>query len=285
MQANIKFKHMDLGFWAQVRLISEKLKYTIRIDNNSTVKAHTAMEIQCFFDTERINYTERDIDSLVEYFNYRADTLNNFVEPNLMNAEQAKLLFEKLDDAIQTEYNIKMPYAFNKQSNEKKKIAYLTAIIDILTTRTLFEINPSLSYVKDPRNLTTVLDENNKLLATLSRRFDGAFPTLRNPLILWEIKEYYYTTTFGSRIADGVYETQLDGFEINQLEEKMSHPIYHVFFADAYFTWWDKGKSYLCRLIDALNMGLVDELIFGKEVVERWPIILSKIILQQEPLN
>ena len=32
-------------------------------------------------------------------------------------------------------------------------------------------------------------------------------------MALWEIKEYYYTTTFGSRVADGVYETLLDGLE------------------------------------------------------------------------
>ncbi len=28
---------------------------------------------------------------------------------------------------------------------------------------------------------------------------------------VWEIKEYYDSITFGSRIADGVYETMLDG--------------------------------------------------------------------------
>ena len=38
-----------------------------------------------------------------------------------------------------------------------------------------------------------------------------------NPIAIWEIKEYYYTTTFGSRIADGVYETPLDGMELEEL--------------------------------------------------------------------
>ena len=38
-----------------------------------------------------------------------------------------------------------------------------------------------------------------------SRRFDGAYPNIINPRIVWEIKEYYYATTFGSRVADGVY--------------------------------------------------------------------------------
>ena len=35
-----------------------------------------------------------------------------------------------------------------------------------------------------------------------------------------------------------------------------------------------QGKSYLCRFIDTLNMGLIDELIVGKEVLTRWREVL-----------
>ena len=62
----------------------------------------------------------------------------------------------------------------------------------------------------DPRELTTVTTDGFPL-RTLARRVDGAFPSAVNPIAIWEIKEYYYTTTFGSRVADGVYETLLDG--------------------------------------------------------------------------
>lgn len=51
-------------------------------------------------------------------------------------------------------------------------------------------------------------------LWTLARRVEGAFPSPVNPVAVWEIKEYYYTTTFGSRVADGVYESLLDGMEL-----------------------------------------------------------------------
>ena len=44
---------------------------------------------------------------------------------------------------------------------------------------------------------------------------------------------------------------------------------HHVLFIDSYHTWWKQGKSYLCRLVDALNIGLVDEVIIGKEVLQR----------------
>jgi len=36
---------------------------------------------------------------------------------------------------------------------------------------------------------------------------------------VWEIKDYYYTTTFGIRIAYGVYESLLDGMELEELRE------------------------------------------------------------------
>ena len=59
-------------------------------------------------------------------------------------------------------------------------------------------------------------------------------------------------------------------------EEQGIH--HHVLFIDSYHTWWKQGKSYLCRLVDALNIGLVDEVIIGKEVLQRWPELLSEII-------
>ena len=94
---------------------------------------------------------------------------------------------------------------------------------------------------------------------------------------MWEIKEYYGTTTFGSRVADGVYETMLDGEELKELEEKENIKIKHYLIVDDKFTWWDKGKSYLCRIIDILNSGLVDEVIFGREILDRWPKIMKSI--------
>ena len=96
--------------------------------------------------------------------------------------------------------------------------------------------------------------------------------------MVWEIKEYYYATTFGSRVADGVYETQLDGFELNEIYNRTGHKIKHVFMVDAYKTWWIDGKSYLCRIIDALNAGLVDEAIFGREILTRWPLVVNSVL-------
>ena len=110
----------------------------------------------------------------------------------------------------------------------------------------------------------------------MSRRVDGAFPNSINPLAIWEIKEYYYTTTFGSRVADGVYETLLDGMELEELREHEDIHVQHYLMLDAHYTWWSCGKSYLCRIIDMLNMGYADEILFGYEVIERLPDIVKE---------
>lgn len=36
-------------------------------------------------------------------------------------------------------------------------------------------------------------------------------------------------------------------------------------------TWWECGRSYLCRMIDMIHMGYVDEVVFGREVLTRLP--------------
>jgi len=47
--------------------------------------------------------------------------------------------------------------------------------------------------------------------------------------------------------------------------------------ADARFTWWKCGKAYLCRMFDVLlHMGYADEILFGREVVEEMPRIVSE---------
>ena len=131
----------------------------------------------------------------------------------------------------------------------------------------------------DPRQLT-VLTKDNLPLRTLARRVDGAFPSSVNPIAVWEIKEYYYTTTFGSRVADGIYETLLDGLELEELAEHEHIKVQHYLIVDAYDTWWKQGKSYLCRIIDLLHMGLIDEALFGYEVVERLPPIVKGWVSQ-----
>jgi hypothetical protein len=126
----------------------------------------------------------------------------------------------------------------------------------------------------DPRRLTKFTRDAAPVW-TLARRVDGAFPSVVDPIAVWEIKEYYYTTTFGSRVADAVYETLLDGMELADIHEHDRVKALHYLMVDSHFTWWQCGRSYLCRIVDALHMGLADEALFGREVLEALPAIVK----------
>lgn len=204
--------------------------------------------------------------SLVEYFDYRARVLNQFVEPRLMDVDDARNAFNELRGQLQPT----CPLPMNKQRGDKKAPAYFTGIINML-----IEANSKgLQCDYDPRSLT-IATRNGLPIRTLARRHDGTFTGPVDPVAVWEIKEYYYTTTFGSRIADGIYESQLDGMELMELRKAERIQIGHYLFVDSHFTWWTQGKSYLCRLIDLINMGLVDEVLFGAEVMQRLPQIVA----------
>ena len=134
----------------------------------------------------------------------------------------------------------------------------------------------------DPRSLSVVTQENSPL-RTLARRFDGAFPSVIDPIALWEVKEYYHTTTFGSRIADGVYVSLFDGVELKEIKDNCGTLIRKYLVIDAYDTWWGKGIPYLCRIVDMLHMGYVEEAIFGREVIDRIPrLVVEWIDANQE---
>ncbi|MCY3811514.1 MAG: hypothetical protein OXH15_06950 [Gammaproteobacteria bacterium] len=203
---------------------------------------------------------------LLSYLEYRANVLNLHVEPRLMNVDRARSVFSELRDSLSP----RCPLPMNKQRGEKRGPAYLTCIVNMLIEA--HSRGHPCDY--DPRSLTK-FTRNNAPLRTLARRVDGAFPSTINPVAVWEIKEYYYTTTFGSRVADGVYETLLDGMELAELSTTEGVRVRHYLIVDSHYTWWECGRSYLCRMVDMLHMGYVDEILFGYETVERLPGIVQ----------
>ncbi|MCQ3810032.1 MAG: hypothetical protein KTV68_05690 [Acidimicrobiia bacterium] len=281
MVPNSKFLNQSNRFWAYVRAISEKFGYTRR--NTSRVSAPTESEVMQAVGDLGLSGSDIKFEDkltsrghlLIEYFHYRADTLNNQVKGMLMDAEEARALFQD----TRARLNPKCPLPMNKQKAEKRAEAYLTCLVNMLIESAIGE--RSCDY--DPRKLTKVTD-GSQLLSTLSRRVDGAFPSTVNPIAIWEIKEYYYTTTFGSRVADGVYETLLDGMELRDLRVDEGIHVNHYLMVDSYRTWWSDGRSYLCRILDMMHMGYVDEVVFGREVIDRIPILASEWREQLEAL-
>ncbi|MGH2508085.1 MAG: DUF7687 domain-containing protein [Ktedonobacteraceae bacterium] len=268
VKSDPKFASLPKSFWAAVRTVSQRVGYTSR--GKSQVKVPSADEIRRAFEELNLNpdhigeagNSTSLLSALLAYYEHRAEILNSFVEPRLMDAERAKIQF----DTLKKELRPSRPIPLNKQKGKKKKPAYFTGMVNMLIEANL----DGLPCDYDPRQLTTVT-KSGIPLRTLARRVDGAFPSAVNPIAIWEIKEYYYTTTFGSRVADGVYETLLDGMELEELREHEKAKILHYLMLDSHFTWWECGKSYLCRIIDMLHMGYTDEVLFGYEVIERLP--------------
>ena len=284
MKPNNIFKNQSLEFWANIKLLNQRLGYTVKTSKNNPNEGFvipTVQQIKLVFERETLNYSKiiNQDDSftefgqlIIDYMIFRGDLLTNTIQPNLMNKDSAKETFYNLKNQL----NPQIPLPFNKQKDKKKDYSYLTGLVNILINENKGNSNCDF----DPKELTA-FTENGFPIRTLSRRVDGAFPSVINPIAIWEIKEYYYTTTFGSRVADGVYETQLDGWELSEAEENLNHKVQHYLIVDDRFTWWTKGRSYLCRLIDTMHMGLVDEVIFGKEVVTRIPELVNEWKLSQ----
>lgn len=273
MEANTKFIGLPLSFWADVRTIGEAVGYTV--PRQGIVRVPTITDIKGAYQrlglgtTHLFSFGERPTYlglRLLSYLEYRADVLNRYVEPRLMNVDRAKAEFDRL----RRQLSPSCPLPMNKQRREKRGHAYLTGIVNMLIEA--HSHGHECDY--DPRSLTK-FTRNDVPLRTLARRVDGAFPNTINPVAVWEIKEYYYTTTFGSRVADGVYETLLDGMELAELSINEGVRVRHYLIVDSHFTWWKCGRSYLCRMIDMLHMGYVDEILFGYETVERLPSIVS----------
>lgn len=268
MRADLRFQNQSKSLWANVRSISQEVGYTVR--GRGIVKIPSLEEMCRAMTGIGLSSTHLMDDGaptalatrLRDYFETRATLLNEFVEPRLMMADQAGPIFEELQERLDPSF----PLPSNKQSGEKAGPALFTGIINMLIEAHV----DGCPVDYDPRKLTTVTRDGVPL-RTLSRRVDGAMPGHVDPIAIWEIKEYYHTTTFGSRVADGVYETLLDGMELQEAAHREGTDVEHILMVDAKYTWWDCGKSYLCRIIDMLHMGYVDEVLFGREVVERIP--------------
>ncbi len=269
MEPSPKFRNLPSNFWADVRAISELTHYS----KNKMVQAPYILKIEesykeRHFKVDHIIKNNRLTEYgkiLIDYLNFRKEILNTKVEKYLMDKDEAISIYESLVNKL----NPQCPLPMNKQKGGKAGPAYFTCIINMLIESNIN--NYACNY--DPHNLP-IITIDNKPVQVLSRRVDGAFPGIINPISIWEIKEYYNTTTFGSRAADAVYETQVDGLELMNLFINYRIKVFHYLMIDSHYTWWGDGISYLCRMIDLLHMGYVDEILFGREVILRLPEII-----------
>lgn len=284
MKPNPVFRNQSKAFWAYVRSISQQVGYTrkaIGAETSSQVLIPSIDQMCQAIEKLALNASkirtpdgsETHLGAMLHaYFQHRANVLNAEIQTQLMTASQAKHEYESL--AKKMSYSCPIP--FNKQKGAMKAPAFLTAMVNMLIEANI--AGGKCDY--DPRILTTVTAAGCPV-RTLARRVDGAFPSAVNPTAIWEVKEYYYTTSFGSRIADGVYETLLDGMELEELRLSENIEVKHYLMIDGYKTWWEDGKSYLCRIVDMVHMGYVDEVLIGREVLQHLPAIAKSWIANE----
>ncbi len=127
--------------------------------------------------------------------------------------------------------------------------------------------NKKITITPDPQN--RCIWSNKKGLHITARNLDGAIPGLENPIIVWEIKEYWGKTKGGSKMSDAVYECHLVGREIRVFEAKSDIKIQHIVFIDGKEQ-WSHRKSDLARFIDLTNQGIIDLLFIGRDVETEW---------------
>src|SRR5438874_1509087 len=102
MKPNPQFLKQDKRFWACVRSLSQDLGYTVK--KQDRIKVPTINQMRAGFvdlelnadaiANERGKATELG-KKLQAYFAYRADVLESVAQKNLMDAREAKELFEE----------------------------------------------------------------------------------------------------------------------------------------------------------------------------------------------
>ncbi len=130
MKADKRFLQQDKSFWANVRTISEILGYTVRGKNQ--IKIPTFLEVQDALRRIGLDAAHIGINGqvntfgqvLFDYFQHRADVLNEYVKPRLMNVTQARDLFNNL----KLQYSPTCVLPMNKQSKEKRIMPFLPAL-------------------------------------------------------------------------------------------------------------------------------------------------------------
>lgn len=212
MRPDPRFVKQPKSFWAHVRTVGQHLGYVIRKSQQIKIPSVAEMRqalTELGLDPDPLGTSQAPSAlgaKLTDYFTYRARVLEDFVEPRLMDAKEAKRLFKTLSGKLKPT----CPIPMNKQKGKKKAPAYLTGMVNMLVEQNA----KGLPCDYDPRELTTVT-RNDAPLRTLARRI-----------------------------------------------------------VDAHYTWWMCGRSYLCRIVDMLHMGYVDEVLFGREVVDRLPLLV-----------
>ena len=208
---------------------------------------------------------------LVEYLDFRR-TLWEAADKMLRTENEAKAYckkkFNELPKTTQTK---------NQEHHQSSKAMVLT------TTRLSEAVCKEFGMPIEPnpqRRCVWVVDQQ---LHVTARNLDGAIPGLVDPFLVWEIKEYWGTTSGGSKMSDAVYECALVGRELRDFEKRTKMHVEHAVLLDGKAQWTSR-KSDLLRFYDLYHQGLIDTLIVGREVETAWQPFVKSVIEKHGPV-
>lgn len=201
------------------------------------------------------------------FFEYLIDAENQYhALKSCLRTEKEALDFCK---QLKVEVSTTATKSLDHHQSSRSMVAAVSQISSKIATQFGFDIDI------DPQHRCVWFKERD--LYVTARNLDGAIPSLINPLVVWEIKEYWGKTKGGSKMSDAVYECLLVGRELREYEQRQGSRIYHIVFVDGKEQWEYRISDFI-RFIDLYNQRIIDSLIVGKEVETKWSANLHKIL-------
>lgn len=168
MKPFAEFSSNDPSFWANIKLVSESLGYSDR--KTGGLKRYSVENLIRAFLKRGLNYShvykeeEMSVTDLgreiLSYLNKRSEIIEEIVQPNLMDRDEAKEEFERIRERVNPTCH--MPK--NKQKGEKKHYAYMTCLVNMLTEEALGGVH----FDDNPKGLV-LITKDGKPLRTFSR--------------------------------------------------------------------------------------------------------------------
>ena len=204
------------------------------------------------------------------FFKYLTDSEDQYAAfKSLLRTEEKALNFCE-------ELGIQASITATKNLDHHQSSQSLFAAVNHISEEVAKKFNVNIDI--DPHHRCVWFKERD--LHVTARNLDGAIPSLVNPFVVWEIKEYWGKTKGGSKMSDAVYECLLVGRELREYEEKHGSRIYHIVFVDGKEQWEHRMSDFI-RFIDIYNQGIIDDLVVGHDVENRWSRALHQILAEQ----
>ncbi|NND01805.1 MAG: hypothetical protein HKN91_03380 [Acidimicrobiia bacterium] len=215
-------------------------------------------------DSSVLPVDRADIDLVLQYVQLRPKLLNDAL--GNLRAEEEALAYCKANAVVVGTTGTK---STDHHQSSKALVAAVSAVARAVCSSLDIELSP------DPQRRCVWCRDHH--LHVTARNLDGAIPSLANPVVIWEIKEYWGKTSGGSKMSDAVYECNLVGRELREYEERSGVTVEHIVFVDGREQ-WNKRKSDLSRFLDLLHQGLIDNLLIGRQVETDWEPALRGLL-------